>query len=56
MKPELNDYHKERNKKAIAAVKEMQKRPLTFDEAKADLKRRKDLQNIRKKMDSSISY
>ncbi|MDI5899072.1 hypothetical protein [Flavobacterium yafengii] len=36
---ELNDYHKKRNKKAIAAVKLQQENPISYEEKVAQMKR-----------------
>ncbi len=36
---ELNDYHKKRNKKAIASVKLQQENPISYEEKVAQMKR-----------------
>ena len=36
---ELNDYHKQRNKKAIAAVKLQQENPISYEEKVEQMKK-----------------
>lgn len=45
---ELNDYHKQRNKEAIAAVK-LQQHPPTIEEVEAQFKRIREGRNEAKK-------
>ena len=45
MSKELNDYHKQRSIDALKAVEEMQKHPVTLEEALAQVKRIKAQRN-----------